>query len=211
MSMPAQPQYPGSPGAQSGYPAPNGPAPTGKVPGKGMKRAGVIMLIVGLVFLLIGVVALVISIVKVVGGLSDVADNSTVFSGSTTLQLESGKDMQAYVQADSTAPSCTIRGEDGSTPKTNTVETQSTVTVKGESWESFGSFTATKTQQYQMDCDGSGEVMVAPPLGGGFVGGVFGIFGGIGVGAFGFVLLVVGVILFFVGRSKAKKAQNPAF
>ncbi|MCG7308345.1 hypothetical protein [Brachybacterium sp. ACRRE] len=210
MSMPAQPQYPGSPQGAPGAPA-SYPAPNGKVPGKGMKRAGLIMLIVGLVFLLIGVIALVVSIVKVAGGMSDVADGSTVFSGSTTLQLEAGKDMQAYAPADGTAPSCSVIGEDGTPPKTGTVDTNSTVSAKGESWKSFGSFTATKTQQYKIDCDGSGQVMVAPPLGGGFVGGVVGIVGSIGVGGFGFLLLVVSVILFFVGRSKAKKAQNPAF
>ncbi|UEJ83901.1 hypothetical protein Bra3105_06215 [Brachybacterium halotolerans subsp. kimchii] len=216
MSMPAQPQYPGSPqggpGSPSGFPGLQTPGVDGKVPGKGMKKAGLIMLIVGLVLCLIGIVVFVVAIVKVVGVASDVSDNSTVFNGSATIELEAGKDMQAYVHEGETGPSCTIVGADGTNPDTGTVNQKSTVTTEGTDWESFGSFTAKSTQEYTITCDSPNEVMVAPPVSvGGIVGSVGGIIGGLLVGGFGFLLLVVGVILFFVGRSKAKKAQNPAF
>ncbi|UQN31471.1 hypothetical protein [Brachybacterium kimchii] len=211
MSMPAQPQYPGSPQGAPGAPA-SYPAPNGKVPGKGMKRAGLIMLIVGLVLCLVGIVVFVVAIVKVVGVASDVSDNSTVFNGEATVQLEAGKDMQAYAHEGETAPSCTIIGADGTAPATDTTDQKSKVTAAGADWESFGSFTAKSTQKYTITCDSPTEVMVAPPVSvGGILGGVGGIVGGIFVAGLGFLLLVVGVILFFVGRSKANKAQNPAF
>ncbi|PWH06633.1 hypothetical protein DEO23_06710 [Brachybacterium endophyticum] len=184
--------------------------PGAKPPGTGMKKAGLILLILGIIGFVIGVVVLVVSIIGVVGVAKKVADESTTFTGTTTLQLEAGKDMQAYkVQGEST-PSCIIVGADGTEPETGTISASSSTPADGQQWESFGSFTAKTTQEYSITCDGDQEVMVAPPLSvGGILGGVGGIVASVFVGVVGFLLVVTGVVLLIVGRNRMKKAAAP--
>lgn len=125
------------------------------------------------------------------------------FSGTAAITLEAGEAVQLYVPTGQMPPACAAAPADRMGPGPSQT---STVTVDGSEWESFDGFTATTDGQYEITCNGTTEVLVSPPVSiGGILAGVGGILLGVLGGGLG-LLLVAGLILFFVGRSQATTA-----
>ncbi len=72
-----------------------------------------------------------------------------------------------------------------------------------------GDFDAAQTGSYQVQCVGGGTTLISPAVDFGTVGGgALGLLGGIlGVGL-GLLMMLIGAVLWFIGRSQAKKAAG---
>src|SRR5690625_5677803 len=80
----------------------------------------------------------------------------------------------------------------------------STRSLGDTSWESFDSFTAPSSGEYEIDCAGM-PVAVGPPVSiGGILGAVGGVLFAIGGGFLGFVLLAIGIVLWLLNRKKTE-------
>jgi hypothetical protein len=159
-----------------------------------------VLIILGSVILGLSVV---IGVVVAVIGFGGVASGAAKFevleSGSGTITAEADEVVQLYAEEGVPAPQCTV---DGPAVGEGTIQT-STFADGERSWESFDSFTAEQAGDYAIDC-GDTPVMVGPPISiGGIFAGLGGIFLAIGGGALGFLLLLIGVILVIVRRSRA--------
>ncbi|GAB2539578.1 hypothetical protein [Brachybacterium huguangmaarense] len=190
-------------------PVPPAPGPVGSgtvptsAPGAGLRRWGKILSILGGIILLLSVVIGVIMSVTGFGKALSVEEEGTVFTGSTSVTVEAGQEVQLYVHEGETPPSCTVE------PAADITDSSMTYTVSNGdvSWVSFQGFTAAKAGTYTIDCAGDTEVLAGPPVSvGGILSAIGGIFLGILGGGLGALLLVLGLILYFVGRSKAKNA-----
>lgn len=173
-------------------------------PGAGMRKWGKILAIVGAIMLVVCVVVGVILAVTGIGRAAGTADKGTTFTGSTSVTLEAGQKVQLYAPDDAATPMCEVTPAD----KVGDAPVQSSeVTSGGVTWESFDGFTATEAGSYQITCDGTTQVLAAPPVSiGGIFAGVGGILLGVLGGGLGLLMLIVGLVLFFIGRGKAKQA-----
>ncbi|WP_140400099.1 hypothetical protein [Aeromicrobium sp. PE09-221] len=179
------------------------PPPTD--PGRGFRVTGIVLTILGAVMAVVcvgGGVAL--GVVGIGGSVSKVSDGD-VISGAGQITLETDEDIQLYRRQGDATPSCTVQTPDGQTPASGPSQSSS-VTVHGDTWQSFDSFRTKTAGDYLVSCTG-GDVLVAPPLSiGGIFAGVGGIllavFGGLG----GLTLLVVGIVLWIIGRSRRRQA-----
>ncbi len=176
---------------------------TASAPGAGMRRWGKILAILGAVILLLSIVAGTILAWMSFQGVMGAAEDSTPFTGSTTLQLAEGDEIQLYAREGAMTSSCDVSPSDQVGPGPSQT---STISKDGSSWTSFDGFTATADGEYIVTCTGSSEVLAAPPISvGGILGGIGGIFLGVGGGMLGALLLLVGIVLLIVGRGKAKQ------
>ncbi|MCP3427058.1 hypothetical protein NBM05_13820 [Rothia sp. AR01] len=198
---------PGSGGGTGGYAyaGATGPAPAKSGRSK-MKRVGGILAIVGGALLVVSVVAAVIMAVTGIGGAVSEAQNSTRVDGSGSVEIQADEQMQVYIRDGAGAPMCNISGPAGASIEEGTPQ-ESSFTSDGTTWTSYTSFTVSESGTYDMVCSG-GEVMVGPPVSvSGIATGVGGILIGVFGGGLGFILLVVGLVLFFVGRSRERAAR----
>lgn len=173
--------------------------------GRGMRKAGKIVGIVGGIILVLSVVGgIILGVVGIGGTVSEVSDGE-VISGTGQVSLQTDDERQLYKHQGDPTPSCTIRAPSGGEPGPGPSHSSS-ITSNSDSWTSFRGFTAEEAGDYTVTCDG--EVLVAPPLSiSGILTGVGGIllavFGGLG----GLALVIGGLILYLVGRSRR---QRPA-
>ena len=177
-------------------PQSGGPAASVKKPSK----APTILLIIGGIILVLGVGIGVVMAVAGIGGAMDTIDELEVHdSGSGTLTAEAGQTYQLYALQDGPTPSCAV---DGPAVGPGTFQS-STITTRGSSWISVDSFTAQEAGQYSFDCS-EGPVAVGPPVS---IGGIFTGVGGILIavlgGALGLGLMILGLILLLVQRSRS--------
>src|SRR5699024_2257670 len=112
-----------------------------------------------------------------------------------------GEGTHLYAEEGTAAPTCTLYTPDGARPDPGTYQS-STRSLGDTSWESFDSFTAPSSGEYEIDCAGM-PVAVGPPVSiGGILGAVGGILFAIGGGFLGFVLLAIGIVLWLLNRKK---------
>lgn len=183
------------PGQQPGGWNPPAPAPA-KKPSKAPK----VLIILGAVILALSVVIGIVLAVIGFGGVASGAARYEIYeSGSGTYAAEADETVQLYAEEGTSAPQCTVDG-----PSVGEGTSQTSTYGDGErSWESFDSFTAEEAGDYTIDCGGT-PVMVGPPISiGGIFAGLGGILLAIGGGVLGFLLLVIGVIILLVRRSRA--------
>ncbi len=177
-----------------------------------MKRIGAILFWLGLVIAIAGVVATVIFGARAVGTLSDGVESAgPMTNGSTTVTMDEGELRTIYGASsqDSQTATCEVTGPDGQDvavkPATAFVELAD-VPVR-----EVGSFESASAGEYQVECSG-GATLIGPAvdlgqLTSGAVGLVIGVLA-IGLGG---LLLLVGAVLWFIGRSKAKKAAEGGY
>ncbi|MCG7308346.1 hypothetical protein [Brachybacterium sp. ACRRE] len=190
------------------------PSAVPAAPGRGMRKAGKILLIVGAI---ITVLALAAGIALTAFGAKsyDAADtDSTIFVGATTLDLEAGTTYQVYVHADAEDSTCTATAADGSTSEPGTPDGATFDDSYDDSWKSASAFTVPTDGSYEVACTpAENEVEVGTEPGSDSRSGALTALGGIAVLAIGtplgVLLLIVGLVLVLVGRSRATAAQGP--
>lgn len=181
-------------------------------PGKGLRKAGKILLIVGAIIV---VIALAVGIaLTAVGAKSydDADTDSTIFVGATTLDLEAGTTYQVYVHDDAEEATCTATAADGSTSEPGTADGATFDDSYDYSWKSASAFTVPADGSYEVACTpAEQEVEVGTEPGSDARTGALTALGGVAVLAagtpLGILLLIIGLVLFLVGRSRAKAAQ----
>ena len=170
------------------------------VPATKPSRAPKILMIIGGAILALSVIiGVVVAVIGFVTALS--SDFEEFPGGSGTFTAEQGEVIQLYAEEGTAAPTCTLYTPDGAQPEPGTNQ-NSNRSFGDTSWESFDSFTAPSSGEYEIDCAGT-AVAVGPPVS---IGGVFGAVGGIlfaiGGGFLGFVLLAIGIVLWLLNRNK---------
>lgn len=172
-----------------------------------MRRAGLVLSIIGAVILLVSVIGGVALALAGFGTVRDQADSAVPIIGSGQVTVEEGDRIQLYAPEDQMAPACTVMTE-ANAPATAGITQSSSFSSGGETWESFYEFQATSSGVYTVECDSDSPVVAAPPVS---LGGIFGGLGGIALGVlgggFGLLMLILGLILFFVGRSRMNRAD----
>lgn len=187
--------------------------------GKGLRLAGTILLILGAVITLacVGAGAALAAV-----GFKDAADNfheiqtaSTPINGTGVVTLQANDQRNLYAHSMTTAssgssltpaPACTVTDPAGADVPLSTNTTIS-VTDNNEQLASFASFTAGQTGTYTIRCSGNQAVRLGKPLPmGQILSGVGGVLLAVLGGGFGFTLLIIGLVLYLVGRSRRKKA-----
>ncbi len=179
-------------------------------PGRGFRVTGMIMTIVGAVIMIGSITIGAMMADTGIGGTVEAARNAKVVVGAGQVEFEAGADFALYQDTNDATPTCQVLDPSGAVVG-SAAGWPDTITTGGRTWISFDAFRADVDGLYSIDCGGA-EVLVSAPLSiGGIFTGVGGIllavFGGLGGG----VLLVVGLILYFVGRSKAKRPQQPPY
>ncbi len=179
--------------------------PTPTDPGRGFRITGIVLTIVGALMAVVCVGGgIALGVVGIGGSVSKVSDGE-VISGTGQVTLEADESLQLYRRQGDTPPSCTMQTPDGQPPASGTSQSSS-ITIQGDTWQSFDSFRTTASGDYVLSCTG-GDVLVAPPLSiGGIFAGVGGIllavFGGLG----GLAFLAIGIVLWIIGRSRRRQA-----
>jgi len=183
------------------YPQPDGGNASAPPPAR-RSRAGMIVLIVGAVILLGSIAAGVVLAVVGFGGIADdTAKNEILSGGQGVITLEEGEARSLYAEAGQPTPECTVLDPTGAPPQDGGIQS-STITYDGTSWSSFENFRAGAAGEYQVSCGAT--VMVGPPVSiGGIFAGVGGILAAVFGGAFGLLLVVIGLVLHFALKRKA--------
>ena len=200
MWHPPSQHHPGASGPHSGQYVPGGVgAPGSAMPPRkpnGKRRAGTVLLIIGAV---IGVIALAVGVWAAVGfrdGLAKVDDGRVNLSnGSVRVQLIEGDERMLWGEG-ARLSNCRVSGPGG---QMAIQHTDVTVTVNSSKY--FGSyrFTADQSGTYQVNCSGEGFVGESITVGG-VAGVALGIVVAIMAGLLAGLLLLIGLILFLVGR-----------
>ncbi len=174
-----------------------------------MKRIGAILFWVGLVIAIAGITATAIFGVRAGQSLADSLDEAAPMSGGSTTVTMAENEQRTILGTNSQeaeAAECTVVGpsEEGIpvSPASEFLEVDDTPVT------AVGTFESTTAGEYRVECIG-GLTSISPALDIDTVGsGVIGVVGGVlGVGLGG-LLLVIGAVLWFIGRSKAKKAAQ---
>lgn len=176
-------------------------------PGRGKRRAGMIMMVIGGIFIIAAIVIGIISTVAAGRGLADIADSAEQINGQTTVTLEEGNTRTLLGTSD--AVSCTVTDPNGNNIALaepididNTTETEQGVSVGA-----LAQFDATVDGDYTITCTG-GQAYLAPELSGGLFAGLLGIAGSLTAGFIGFVLGLIGLIVWIVGRGQDSRAAS---
>lgn len=178
-----------------------------------MKRTGAILFWLGLVIAIIGVAVAIIFGISASRSVSDsFGDSQPMSGGNTTVTMaeEEFRTIYGATPQDTESAQCTVIGPNG---ESVSVEPASEFTEVSDSpVTEVGSFQSTTAGDYRVECTG-GVTLISPgfdlvALGSGFLGVIGGVLG-VGLGG---LLLILGAVLWFVGRSKAKKAtQSQSF
>ena len=197
MSHPSSQHYPTAPGPQPGQSAPGGvgaPMPPRKPDGK--RKVGKVLLIIGAVLGLIALASGIWAAVSFRDGLGKIEDGRVNLSnGSARVQLNQGDERMLWGEG---APlsNCRVSGPGGQAGLQST-----DITVNINSSNYFGSyrFTADQAGSYEVNCSGKGFVGKSMSVGG-VAGMALGIVVAIMAGLLAGLLLLIGLILFLVGR-----------
>lgn len=178
-----------------------------------MKRIGAVLFWVGLVITIVSVAVAIFSGIRAVDTVTTAVDKAAPMpNGSATVQLQEGDKRTIYEQASyedsaqgTSSAVCEVSDPDG-----NAVDLSTSTDLSGSDGDvsvvGVGSFEASQTGAYQVECTGA-TTLIGPSLDFGELGsGALGVLGGILGAGLGLLLLVLGAVLWFVGRSRAKKA-----
>ena len=170
---------------------------------RGGGRAGKRLMIVGGVIIVLSL--LVGGIIFAIGAVrtSDPGiEFELIDGGSTTLTLEEGEAVQLYHPEGSTVPSCTVTGPEGAQPELLDAQSGS-VDMDSLTWVAFEGHRATAAGEHEISCPGE-SIVIGPQMA---LGAIFGMVGGmlavISGGFVGFVVLLVGLVLWLVQRNRA--------
>ncbi|MGB3257031.1 MAG: hypothetical protein WBA72_03485 [Ornithinimicrobium sp.] len=178
-----------------------------------MKRFGAILFWLGLVITIIGVAVSIFGGSRAFNAVSSVVDDATIMpAGAATVQMDEGETRTIFEQTDGAQATavCQVSGPSGEAVPLDASSGLSG-TLGDVSYAEVGTFEATQAGTYQVQCTGGGTTLLSPAVDFGTVGsGALGLIGGIlGVGL-GLLLLLIGAVLWFIGRSRAKKAAAGA-
>lgn len=173
-----------------------------------MRRIGAVLFWLGLVLTIAGAAVGFFGGARAVDAVRTAVDEARPMPGGTaTVQLETGDRRTIYERTESQTPSasCEVLAPDGTTSRlTRSVELDGAL---GESsYINVGEFEAASAGAYTVTCTGAPTV-IGPSLDFGNLGsGALGLLGGVlGVGL-GLTLMLIGAILWLVGRSRDKNA-----
>lgn len=181
-----------------------GPAPA-PAPPRRSKAPKVLMIIGGIILGLaaaVGITIAIVSILRITGDAEQIIEHP---EGAATITAEEGELVVLYVQEGAGQPYCTVGG-----PAPDSVGTGTSVNYSyeggGDRWVSFDSFTAEDAGDYSIDCGGT-PFAAGPPVSiGAILGTVGGILTAVLGGGLGLLLLIIGLILWLVGRSRSSAA-----
>lgn len=178
-----------------------------------MKRTGAILFWLGLVIAIAGIAVTAIFGVRATQSITDsMGEAAPMSGGGTTVTMEEGEErtiLGANAQ-EADAARCTVLG-----PNEDVIPVSPTsdfLSAEDTPVTAIGTFESRIAGEYQVECTG-GITSISPALDLDAVGsGVLGVLGGVlGVGLGG-LLLIIGAVLWFIGRSKAKKtAHNSSY
>ena len=203
MNSPADPDHPPVPPA-----APYGPAgyqPYGPPPTKnrsGMRRAGKWMTWIGVIILVGCVAAGVVLAVFGFGKVASQTDNVFEINTTATRSFSAGDSLQLFAGEDaSRRPNCRF---DGPAPVQSGPDVTSTIHHDGQSIETFRTVTIPVDGSYTITCDE--QTFAAPALTGRQVfAAAAGLLIAILGGGFGFLLTIIGIVLWVVGARSARR------
>ena len=176
-----------------------------------MKRWGGVVFWIGVLLLVAGAVAAVWGGTRAFGSVASAVESASSMPGGTgTIELDEGAQATVYQETSSVEPSavCQAVGPGGERLRL-TRSTETSGSLGDTSYVNVGSFQASRSGTYTVTCTG-GQTVLGPSLdfdalGGGTVVLVLGLVGA----GFGFLLVVIGAILWFVGRSRAANPDPP--
>ena len=188
-SQPPYNQWPGQPGGW-------------QPPVKPRSKLGPILAAVGAVMLVAGVV-LGISVGRSFMQIIPSASQSTPVMGETFVTVTGGDSLVLYAPS-GIMPVCDIIGPTEAVPNIDLGGSSYQFSVNNVNYESMARIggPGEPEGEYTVSCDQSG-LLIAPPLDvGDIVGSVGGLLGVIALGGIGFTLLVVGLIVWLLGRRR---------
>ncbi len=179
-----------------------------------MKRFGAVLFVVGLLLVLAGIAAAVFGGTRAVDAVESAVDEAASMpGGQAVVVLGAGDSRTVYEETQQPTPSarCTVVDD-----ADNSVDFARNAELSGSfgdvSYANVGSFEAASPGPYTVTCTGAAALVIGPSLRIDTVGtSALTLIGGVlGVGL-GLFLMLIGVILYFVGRSRAKKeTADPA-
>lgn len=177
-----------------------------------MRLFGAVLFWLGLVILFAGGVVTFLGGARAVEAVRATVDEAGPMTGGTaTVQLEQGAQRTIYEQTQSEVPSttCEVTGPGGSRPElTRSAELGGSLggSLGETSYLNVGEFEAATTGSYTVTCTGA-ETLLGPSLDFANLGsGALGVLGGLLGSGLGLLLMLIGAILWFVGRSKDRTA-----
>ncbi len=163
----------------------------------------------GLVIAIAGIAATAIFGVQAGQTLSSgFGDAGAMPNGSTTVTMAEGELRTIYGASaqDTDSATCEVTDPDGQAvpvqPATDFGDFEDVSLME------VGSFESTSPGAYQVDCSGGATLMGPAVDGGALTTGIFGTLAGLAGVGLGGLLLLIGAVLWFIGRSKAKKAAQ---
>lgn len=203
-----QPQY-GAQSAQAGhgqsaYGQPGGYYAQGGTPKRG-GRGGKIAFFIGLGMMLLGLILTIIGFTTVAGTVMEGVDTNSgglpnQFTGTTT--IPGGDGQGAMIMAmNGTDPSCTVTSPSGADVPLNE-SASSSQTQDGVSVETVGLFQAEESGSYTVDCTGAEAFGYVPVDAGEIMTGGALILGGMLIGGLGFLVGLIGLIIWLSNRNK---------
>lgn len=185
---------------QSGSAYPGGGMYSGRPPKRG-GRGGKITFFIGLGLLVIGIVVTIIGAIAAFGWVSDLAEGGSGFTDSAQVDAPADTGYVIMAQNPQGTPSCDVSSPSGSPVS---LDTSMTTTTNDGSVEVVlvGSFQTGEAGTYTLNCSGAQSFMYGQmditQVGLSSLGLIAGIF----VGFIGFVVTVIGLIVWLVGRQK---------
>lgn len=180
----------------------------GAEPGRGKRKAGAITFWIGMA---IGVASLALAIITGMASFNAITEavaEAESMDGDTTVTLQAGDERTIYqVEQGTEQAVCTVTGPDGeqlSLSRNADLEG----TSNGTTYVNVGSFTAQESGDHLIACEGP-RTLIGPSLDvAGAVGGFLGVLAGIGGMLLGGLLVIIGAILWFIGRGESKRAMT---
>ncbi|MCK0111656.1 hypothetical protein MWU75_05840 [Ornithinimicrobium sp. F0845] len=180
---------------------------TGPLPGHGKRKGGAITFWIGIA---IGLVSLALAIVLGMTSfraITEAVQDAQPTNGDITVSLQAGDERTIYqVEEGAEQATCTVTGPDGQELSINRGADISG-TSGDTTYVNVGNFTAAESGDHHIVCEGP-RTLVGPALDiAGAVGGFLGVLAGIGGMMLGGLLVIVGAILWFIGRGESKRAM----
>ena len=179
----------------------------GSAPGRGKRKGGAVTFWVGLVIGLASLALAIITGLASFNAITDAVADATPIDGSKSISLQAGDERTIYqVEQGSEDAVCTVTGPDGQELELSR-DSSIEGTSGGTTYVNVGNFTAEQAGDHQVACEGP-RTLIGPSLDvASTVGGIFGVLAGIGGVFLGGILVIIGAILWFLGRSEGKRAM----
>lgn len=172
-----------------------------------MKKAGIVVTVIGAIGL---IAAILIGVFVGGGGIKRVVDTPKMelTNGMGNLALEEDTEYRVFQPSDvSDKIECDIHSPAGEQIELGNTVATLTLEYGPHSWWSTTDFTSEEAGDYSFVCDA--DAMVASKDDTNQIGtGLAGILGGIFAALFALFILLVGLVLFFVGRHNERKRQR---